>query len=529
MDGKAKYKNSNPFVGPLLTDLYQVSMAYAYWSNGKHDQPAVFDLFFRKNPFKGEFTIFAGLEECLKFVQNFKFTEDMLDRMRKKFDWPEDFWKWLGTLDSKGVKVYAVAEGTVVFPRCPLIRMEGPLAVCQLMETTLLCLVNYPALICTNAARHRIAAGKDKTLLEFGLRRAQGPDGGMSASRYAVMGGFDGTSNVLAALEYGLDCKGTHAHSYVTSFASLEELKCRDIAGKKVDFVGMVLKWRKKFGKHSNDGELAAFISFAQAFPKRFLALVDTYDTISGVWNFMSVAMALHELGFKAVGIRLDSGDLAYLSVQARKIFRKISEEYKVPYMSKFTIVASNSLSEPVLHDLNRQGHEIDCFGVGTNLVTCKFQPALGCVYKLVELNGEPRIKISQEVAKVTIPGRKNLFRLFNAKNVPVIDLLMGCEEKAPVSGERILCRHPFNAQKRAYCIPSKVEPLLTLVFDGKIKIKFPSVGEIKKRVAHQLSTLRDDHLRILNPTPYKVSLSSHLYSFMHRAWQAGVPIAEIA
>uniref|UniRef100_A0A7S3YMI6 Nicotinate phosphoribosyltransferase n=1 Tax=Lotharella globosa TaxID=91324 RepID=A0A7S3YMI6_9EUKA len=482
MESKTDQKNSNPFVNALLTDLYQVSMAYAYWSIGKHEQRSCFDLFFRKNPFKGEFTVFAGLEEALKFVKNFKFTKEMLTKMKKKFSWPEKFWDWLGTLDSSQVKIYAMPEGSVCFPRCPLMRVEGPLAVCQLLETTLLCLINYPALVCTNAARHRLAAGKDKILLEFGLRRAQGPDGGMSASRYAVMGGFDGTSNVEAAIEYGLECKGTHAHSFVTAFSGLDDVKDKDIAGKGVDFVAMVLKWRKQLKKETtNDGELAAFISFAQAFPKRFLALVDTYDTInSGCWNFICVSLALSELGFKPIGIRLDSGDLAYLSVECRNIFKKISSEHKVAF-EKLAIVASNSLSEDIIHDLNRQGHEIDSFGVGTNLVTCKTQPALGCVYKLVELEGKPRIKISQEVAKVTIPGRKNIYRLYNKDGEPVLDMLRATSEGDPKENEKILCRHPFNAQKRVYVTPSKVEPLLKLVFDsGVIKIDLPPVKVVR-------------------------------------------------
>eukprot|EP00471_Norrisiella_sphaerica_P002460 CAMPEP_0184482570 /NCGR_PEP_ID=MMETSP0113_2-20130426/4139_1 /TAXON_ID=91329 /ORGANISM="Norrisiella sphaerica, Strain BC52" /LENGTH=503 /DNA_ID=CAMNT_0026862385 /DNA_START=301 /DNA_END=1809 /DNA_ORIENTATION=- len=503
-------------------------MAYAYWSIGKHEEHAVFDLFFRKNPFEGEFTIFAGLEECLKFVANFRFTKTMIGKMKKKFSWPEQFWSWLGTLNAKGVKIYAMKEGSLCFPRCPLMRVEGPLAVCQLLETTLLCLVNYPSLICTNAARHRIAAGKDKILLEFGLRRAQGPDGAMSASRYAVMGGFNGTSNVAASIEFGLACRGTHAHSFVTSFVSVKEIKNREIdGGKGVDFVGKCIEWRKKFKREfTNEGELAAFISFAQAFPKRFLALIDTYDTLnSGLWNFLSVAIALEEIGYKPVGIRLDSGDLSYLSKECRNAFKMVAEKYNVPHFAKLMIVASNSLSEDIIHELNRQGHEIDSFGVGTNLVTCKSQPALGCVYKLVELNNVPRIKISQEVAKVTIPGRKQLYRLYNHEGNPLLDLLQEAEEKVPKVGERILCRHPFNAQKRVYCIPSKVEKLLSLVFDGEIKIKFRDVKTIQAALYDDLATIRVDHLRTVNPTPYKVSLSSNLYSFMHKLWQEGVPI----
>lgn len=524
-------------VDPLLTDLYQISMAYAYWVAGKQDQDAIFDLFFRKNPFKGEYTIFAGLEECLRYVNSFRFTESMVSKLRVKFpQWPDAFWSWIATLDASKVSIYAMPEGSIAFPRVPLLRVEGPLAVVQLMETTLLCLVNFPSLVCTNAARHRYVAGKDKLLLEFGLRRAQGPDGAMSASRYSVMGGFDGTSNVSAAIKFGLDCKGTMAHSFVTSFSSLSEIKKRTLKsadGKsETDFVALAQKWRKQLKRElfTNEGELASFIAFAQAFPTRFLALIDTYDTVkSGIWNYLAVALALDELGYKARGIRLDSGDLAYLSRQCREIFETTAKEMKIAYIAKTLIVASNDLSEKVIHSLNAQGHSIDAFGVGTNLVTCKPQPALGCVYKLVQLNGKPRIKISQEVAKVTIPGRKQCYRLFNSKNEPVLDLLMAADEKAPTVGERILCKHPFNSQKRVYVRPSKVEPLLKLYFDkGELKQSLPELKAVRERVQAQISMLRDDHLRHLNPTPYKTSLSESLHGNMHRIWQEGLPVAEI-
>mmetsp|Transcript_26438 Transcript_26438/g.63801 ORF Transcript_26438/g.63801 Transcript_26438/m.63801 type:complete len:519 (+) Transcript_26438:47-1603(+) len=499
----AKEDAINSNINPLLTDLYQFSMAYAYWKTGKHNDKAVFDLFFRKNPFGGEFTIFAGLEECLKFVQNFKFTDSMIQNLKTKIICPEKFWKWLMTLDSKEVKIYAMKEGSIVFPRCPLMRIEGPLAICQLLETTLLCLVNYPSLICTNAARHRWAAGKEKDLLEFGMRRAQGPDGAMSASKYAVMGGFNGTSNVLASIKFGLACNGTHAHSFVAAFQGIDELKQRSIEGGKGDFVQLCVEKRKLLKKeNTNEGELAAFISFAQAFPDRFLALIDTYDTIaSGLWNFLAVSLALHDIGHKSLGVRLDSGDLAYLSKECRKEFSKIAEEHKIPYFKKFKIVASNGLSEEIIYELKRQGHEIDTFGVGTNLVTCKSTPALGCVYKLVELNGVPRIKISQDVAKVTIPGKKNPYRLYGISGEPAVDILMGADEKIPEVKKKILCLHPSETQKKAYCTPTKVESLLSCVFDGEIRIESLAVQEVQEFVWSQLQQMRCDHLRKLNPT----------------------------
>jgi nicotinate phosphoribosyltransferase len=218
----------NNAVQPLLTDLYQISMAYAYWKSNKNDV-AVFDLFFRKNPFKGEFTIFAGLEDCLKYIEDFKFDESDLDYLRSAMpDYvEEEFFTYLREMNMNDLKIHAIREGSVVFPRIPLMRLEGPLPVVQLLETTLLVLVNYASLVTTNAARFRLAAGDQKQLLEFGLRRAQGPDGALSASKYCYMGGFDGTSNVLAGKIYGIPIKGTHAHSFVSSYLSMNDLKIR--------------------------------------------------------------------------------------------------------------------------------------------------------------------------------------------------------------------------------------------------------------------------------------------------------------
>mmetsp|Transcript_1374 Transcript_1374/g.1836 ORF Transcript_1374/g.1836 Transcript_1374/m.1836 type:complete len:548 (-) Transcript_1374:68-1711(-) len=536
VERKDDLQPTSGFVDAMLTDMYQISMGYAYWNTGRTEEPSVFDLFFRDHPFKGEFTIFAGLEECLRFIATFGFNEENIAYLKRMHPtWKAGYFDYLAKVDCSQVRVYALEEGSVCIPRVPLLRIEGPLGVCQLLETTLLVLVNFASLIATNAARHRLAAGPGKHLLEFGLRRAQGPDGAMSASRYAYMGGFDGTSNVKAGQVFGMDVKGTHAHSFVVSFTGLGELKSNSITtaeGKEVDFVRMVTQYREKLHPGTNEGELAAFIAYAQAYPSGTLCLIDTYDTLaSGCWNYLFVALALHDCGYKALGVRLDSGDLAYLSKECRNRFTEIGKQFGISYFEGFNIVASNDLSENVLWSLKEQGHEIDTFGIGTNLVTCKAQPALGCVYKLVEINGKPRIKISQDVAKVTIPGKKEAFRLRDAKGKPLLDLLLDASaDEKPQAGQRLLCRHPFSASKRAFVTPSSVESLHKLVWDcGKLVQPFPSLQQLKKRAETQLASFREDHLRRLNPTPYKLSLSSKLYDFMHNLWLSESPISELA
>ncbi|CAG9796522.1 unnamed protein product [Diatraea saccharalis] len=472
-----KMARQNGIVQPLLTDLYQITMAYAYWKSGKVNDVAVFDLFFRTNPFQGEFTIFAGLEECLKFLENFHYSDSDIGYLKQTLpdNIEPEFFAYLKDLTCKDIKLCAIEEGSVVFPRVPLLRVEGPLIIAQLLETTLLTLVNFASLMATNAARYRMVAGKTVSLLEFGLRRAQGPDGGLSASKYAYIGGFDGTSNVLAGKMFNIPVRGTHAHSFVTSFSTLDDIHTVTLRHSETqapyNLLELSTQWRIKVSaivdispEEASDGELAALISYAIAFPTGFLALVDTYDvkryniqglpsrhrqhmnghsgynsncgsndtrllkspihstygysTVertlrSGLLNFCAVALALNDCGYRAVGIRIDSGDLAYLSVLARESFEQIAEAFKLPWFSKLTIVASNDINEETILSLNEQGHKIDCFGIGTHLVTCQRQPALGCVYKLVEINGQPRIKLSQDVGKVTIPGHKEVLFIY--------------------------------------------------------------------------------------------------------------------
>ncbi|XP_038709814.1 nicotinate phosphoribosyltransferase 2-like isoform X2 [Tripterygium wilfordii] len=480
---------TNPMVTPLLTDLYQFSMAYAYWKAGKHNERAVFDLYFRKNPFGGEYTVFAGLEECIRFIANFKLKKDEISFIRESLPGSSEdgFYDYLRRLDCSDVEVYAIPEGTVVFPKVPLLRVEGPIAVVQLLETPLLNLINYASLVATNAARHRFVAGKSKMLLEFGLRRAQGPDGGIGASKYCYMGGFDATSNVAAGKLFGIPLRGTHSHAFVSSFMSPDEiiektLRSSDGSSSCEDFVSLVQTWLNKiqransshgsFGE-TNQSELAAFTSYALAFPNNFLALVDTYDVIrSGVPNFCAVALALYDMGYKAVGIRLDSGDLAYLSSEARKFFCMMEREFGVLDFGKMSITASNDLNEETLDALNKQGHEVDAFGIGTYLVTCYAQAALGCVFKLVEINNQPRIKLSEDVTKVSIPCKKRCYRLYGRGGYPLVDIMTGENEPSPKVEEQILCRHPFNESKRAYVVPQRVEELMKCYWPGSADAK---------------------------------------------------------
>jgi nicotinate phosphoribosyltransferase len=575
----------------MLTDLYELTMAYGYWKYGKHNDKAVFDLFFRKNPFGGEFTIFAGLEEVIRCLHAFRFTDDDISYLRHgivhrkselegffetglkngfiretasgfeecRFDpwgvesWaptrrPKDdlriqgpmanceapFFDWLRSIDCSQIRISAIPEGTIVFPRIPLIRVEGPLAIAQMVETPFLNLTNFPSLIATYAARFRLAAGPDKGLVEFGLRRAQGPDGAVSASRYSYMGGFDGTSNVRAGQLFGFPTKGTMAHSFVTSFFGLEEITNPMLAsqdGRSHNFVDLVLQYRRQLGYHdTNEGELTAFISYAQAFPDGFLALVDSYNTLqSGLPNFVCVALALCHIGYRPLGIRLDSGDLAYFSKAARKLFRKMGEAFSIEFFGDLAIVASNDIDEAILLSLNQQGHEIDVFGIGTRLVTCEAQPALGCVYKLVALNGHPRIKLSDEVDKMTIPGRKEAYRLIGEDGHPLIDLMIEAGKPAPRPGERILCRHPFSEAKRAYVAPKSIIPLHRCVWDGHQTFAFPSLDTIRHYVINQIAAMRPDHMRAVNPTPYKVSVSQELYRSIHELWMQEAPITEIS
>ncbi|VVC93636.1 unnamed protein product [Leptidea sinapis] len=451
-------ENQNSIVQPLLTDLYQITMAYAYWKSGKVDDVAVFDLFFRTNPFHGEFTIFAGLEECLKFLHNFKYSETDIDYLKQTLPATiePEFFEYLEGLTCKDIVLSAVEEGSVVFPRVPLLRVEGPLIIAQLLETILLTLVNF--------ARYRMVAGKSVSLLEFGLRRAQGPDGGLSASKYAYVGGFDGTSNVLAGKMFNIPVKGTHAHSYVTSFSTLDEIKCVTLrhadTQAKCNLLELALEWRTRLSsildvspEEASDGELAALTSYAIAFPSGFMALVDTYDVKR--YNFKGLRSRprhQHMNGHSGYNSNCETNGLNMQppAIRTRRGYSTVERT-----LSKH--LHNNSL----LHIVT---------------VTCQKQPALGCVYKLVEINGQPRIKLSHDVGKVTIPGHKEVYWK-----------------------------------------------------DGHICTPLKPLSEVRERVQATLKTLRQDIKRSLNPTPYKVAVSDDLYAFIHDLWLQNAPIGELS
>ena len=365
------------------------------------------------------------------------------------------------------------------------------------------------------------------------------------ASRYAFVGGFDGTSNVLAGKIFrDLPVSGTHGHSYVQAHRSREDLPS-DCILNGVDIAEAALQWRGELGYEEgaalHEGEFAAFVSYALANPTTFVALVDTYSVLdTGLRNFVTVALALAEAGFEAKGVRIDSGDLAYLSKEARQLFDRTADELDAgtygagrgslaESLRKCYVVASNDINERVLLSLRDQGAKVDAYGIGTHLVTCQAQPALGCVYKLVEISGEPCLKLSQEPGKTTIPGAKACYRLVGARGQMLLDLLVPAAHAAPEVGERVLCRHPFDSSKRAYVTPSRVLELHAPVFEGGRRVgASENLRELRAYCQRQLGEVREDVLRPLNPTPYKTSVSAELFSFLQDALQRHQPITEL-
>ena len=467
-----------PATSPLLTDLYQITMAAAYWQAHRADQHAVFHLLFRKHPFAGGFTIASGLADCIQYLRQFHFRKSDLDFLaglrgndgKKLF--PSAFLRYLGTLKME-LNVDAVPEGTVVFPQEPLLRVSGPILQAQLVETALLNFVNFQSLIATKAARVCLAAGEDP-VVEFGLRRAQGVDGGLTASRAAYIGGCAGTSNVLVSKMFGIPVKGTHAHSWVMSFAS----------------------------------ELEAFETYAEALPNNCIFLVDTYDSLAGVRRAIEVGKRLRRRGYKLGGIRLDSGDLAYLSRKARALLDAAG-------FKDAAIVASNDLNERLITSLKQQGARIDTWGVGTMLVTAYDQPALGGVYKLSAVRHpdgtwEPKIKLSEHVEKVSNPGVLQV-RRFSRRKEFIGDAIYDETRRVP-RGMTIV--HPADPTRRKqFAAGTRYEDLLKPVLRrGKLVSELPGLEAIRRRVREQLARLHAGIKRLENPHAYPAGLELTLH-----------------
>lgn len=466
----------------LLTDLYQLNMMYAHFKRGKKNQLVVFDLFYRKNPCGNGYAIAAGLEQVIQYLTNIRLSEEDLRFLREEYGYDEDFLDYLRNFTFTG-EMYAIPEGTVVFPGEPLIRIKAPIMEAQFLETTLLNIINHQTLIATKASRIMEAA-KGGTVMEFGLRRAQGPDAGVYGARAAYIGGVHATSNVLAGQRFNIPVKGTHSHSYVQSYPS----------------------------------ELEAFESFAETFPDNCILLVDTYDTLrSGVPNAIKVFRKMKEkLGdaFKNFGIRLDSGDLAFLSKEARKML----DEAGFP---EAIIVASSDLDELLIRDLITQGAKIDSWGVGTNLITSNDCPALGGVYKLVaeEEGGKlvPKIKVSENPIKITTPGYKKVVRFYSQEDhLALVDLIMLEEEPIP-TGE-FIAFDPINTWKRKKVKNFIAKELLVPIFiNGELVYESPPLQEIRAYALQQKDHFSEETKRLVNPHNYHVDLSEPLWQLKRK------------
>ena len=438
-----------PLTSPLLTDRYLLTMCYSFFKSGKHTETAVYEIFFRKNPFESEYTVICGINETIDWIKRAKFLDREIDFVCQNLSLSKEnpFISWLRSVDFSQLKVWAVKEGSIVFPYIPLIVLEGPLALVQLTETLILNKLNYPSLIATNARLLKTVIGSSE-LYEFGLRRAQGPDGGTIGALYAFIGGAQATSNMLTGMRYGVPVIGTMAHSYITSFSSLAELDHQERSDDERKFISQALEVRKELGlNHTNDGELAAFISYSLDFPDNCICLIDTYDTIkSGALNYCVVAVALERIGKIARGIRLDSGDLAKLSIEVKKIFQEIGAKSHSKIAEYSRVVASDDLSIKKIKAMEGK-HSIDFFAVGTKLITCYEQAALGMVCKLCSLNGDPRLKFSETVEKSTLPGKKQVIRALIEHNGVKrrIDVICEIEEKSLEQSAVIYLIHKYD------------------------------------------------------------------------------------
>lgn len=457
----------------LHTDKYQINMAEAYWKDDIHTRKAVFEVYFRKIPFQNGYAVFAGLERVIRYLEEFRFTESDLAYLREE-GYGEDYLAYLEGITFTGT-VLSMQEGELVFANEPIMRIEAPLAEAQLIETALLNIVNFQTLIATKASRIKQVIG-DEISMEFGTRRAQEMDAAIWGARAAYLAGFEATSNVRAGKLFGIPTVGTHAHAMVQAY--------RD--------------------------EYTAFRKYAECH-EDCVFLVDTYDTLkSGVPTAIKVAKEFGDkINFK--GIRLDSGDLAYLSKEARRML----DEAGFP---EAKIYATNDLDELTIMNLKAQGARIDVWGVGTKLITAYDQPALGAVYKLISIEDEhgemvDTIKISSNPEKISTPGRKRVFRIINKGNRKSEGDYIALEHEEPQQEERLKMFHPVHTHIAKFVTNFEARELHQTIFaDGKLIYKIPSLQEIKQFAEENLNVLWDEYKRLLNPAEYPVDLSQECW-----------------
>ncbi len=449
----------------LFTDHYELTMAEGYFRSEKEEVIANFDYFFRRNPFGSGFTVFAGLQDLLEMIVEFKYDTEIIDYLHKR-GFGSDFLEYLKNFQFRG-DIYAPREGELVFPNEPVLRVKGKIIETQLMETLILNVLNFQSLIATKANRIRHSAG-DRLLMEFGMRRAQG-FAAIAASRAAVIGGMDSTSNIYSAYRYGLDSSGTMAHSWIQGF----------------------------------EDELVAFREYALTHPENCTLLVDTYHTLnSGVPNAITIAKEMEKSGYRLSAIRLDSGDLAYLSKMARKQL----DEAGLTYVK---IVASNQLDEYIIKSLIEQDAPIDWFGVGTSLVTGKSDAALDGVYKLSLIDKRPTLKLSEDLIKITLPGEKKVVRYFNGNNKFYADAIALSDED---EHEIHTIFHPQHPERNTPVKGLKSETIVSKVIDkGKVITDEKSIAEISDYRKLRVSQLPNEHKRFEYPHLYKVGLSENL------------------
>ncbi|MCT1398696.1 nicotinate phosphoribosyltransferase [Paenibacillus sp. p3-SID867] len=466
----------------LHTDKYQINMMYAHWINGSHRTRAVFEAYFRKLPFGNGYAVFAGLERIVHYIESLRFSDEDIAYLAKQEEkYKPEFLEELRRFRFLG-NIHSMKEGALVFPNEPLIRVEGTIFETQLVETALLNFMNFQTLIATKASRIRQVASGD-TLLEFGTRRAQEADAAVWGARAAYLAGFHATSNMLAGEKFGIPTKGTHAHSWVQTFRSEQE----------------------------------AFDIFAEVMPDQVTLLVDTFDTLkSGIPHAIVTAKKLEAQGKRMNAIRLDSGDLAYLSIQARKML----DEAGLHYVG---IVASNDLDEGTILDLKAQGAKVDTWGVGTQLITAADQPALGGVYKLVEreVDGKmvPTIKISGNPEKVSTPGKKEVYRIISkGSGKAIADYICFPEEEMPPENGKLKLFNPLHPYMRKNVKNFEAVSMLEPVFvNGELVYELPKLEEIRSYHDAQLGQFWPEYLRKLNPEIYRVNLSEEVWEVKQR------------